>query len=283
MGDSHDSLFSPLRGLGWKPSCSPGAGETTEIRTQPPHADTGTTEDRGIFLRFHGNLRHPSQGCFPFPPHPPFPPAPANKHPGPILKAMLFMGHDHASEKISWLLRPEASLLRQGLLFRICLPSSCVPKWSFTRRGLICQPYNIFVALKEWKKCLFLITTFTAPFSLLWKTESAPFWKLANISHLFGKQISFQVFGKLKSLTHGCWVILLLSANITCSPHSQTCLLGHAEGREGWAWCGTAPRLLGVVLVSAETSKRRLEQSKWWSALSPAPPHPSPVPGTRWF
>lgn len=114
--------------------------------------------------------------------------------------------------------RSAASLLRQSLLSWICLPNSCVPKWSFSQRGLIYKPYNVFFfALKERKKCLLLITTFTAPFSLPQKTDPAPFWKLANISHLFGEQISFQVFGKLKSLTHGCWVILLLSANITCS------------------------------------------------------------------
>lgn len=112
---SHDSLcilsiegaWMKAKGLtvvlcqGW------GVGVTTEIRprTQPPHADIGTTlwhllknsmttwstHLRDVFLLHHTHSFPTS--------------CPPNTHPGPILKATLFTGHNHTPEKTSWLLQ----------------------------------------------------------------------------------------------------------------------------------------------------------------------------------
>lgn len=136
-------------------------------RTQSPHIDFGTTEKCGIiFLRIPlNNLKHPSQGHFPTTPHLP----PTRKH-MPWADAegdFVYWPQPGSRKRHPDCCRSAASLLRQSLLSWICLPNSCVLKWSFSRRGPISKPYNIFIALKEWNKCLLLITTFTVPFSLL--------------------------------------------------------------------------------------------------------------------
>lgn len=217
-GRYHDSLFILFHGSlnesQW-PNCS--TSRRGPLRLDPGH--NLLTQTLGphktvvfSFWEYHDNLKHPAQGCFP---------TTSPSHPqtytlGQSWSFLCFLGTATLQKDVFTASGLQLPCWGGAWSPEISLLNSCVLKWSFTQRGLICQPY-IFIALKEWKKCLLLNTTFTALFSLLEEIDPASFWKLVNSSHLFGEQISFQVFGKLESLTQGCWVMLLLSANITCS------------------------------------------------------------------
>lgn len=163
VGGSHDSFFIPSIEGAWMKAGGLSAvlGGWGLLRLDSGHSFLTLLGPRMTVAssrESNNNQKHSSQGRFPN--HRIFPP---NTHPGPTLKVTVYRALPYFQKTHPVCCGSAAFLPRQSLLSWVCLPNPRVPKWSFSQRGLICKPYNIPV-LKEWKECLLLITTFTAPF-----------------------------------------------------------------------------------------------------------------------
>lgn len=161
--------------------------------------------------------------------------SPPNTYPEPILKAALFIGHNHIPERTSWLPQACSSPAEAEPAFL-----NLFAKFMYPQMGLLTERSDL-QALQHLHCFKRNEETFASNYHIysffFSPVENRPGSVLKTCKYFtFVWKADFLLgFWKLKSLTHGCWVILLLRENITCFSHSQTCLLGHAEGREGRA------------------------------------------------